>query len=261
MDEYLDRLKLLDTAVTTGAETAMEFFRSECSEMDFNKDPEASTHADREVQQKIVKIIDKEFSDDVIVAEEGEAQKELPETDITWVIDPIDGTGNFLRGSKIWATSIALVAERKVIAAVNMMPALNDIYKVTPNGVFRNDTHISVSNLDNLDKFVIVPVHHWPKKSNKKYQYVLSEIMNRFGHHKRLYSTQYTLSLVADGVIEGAITNRQLRPWDTLAGVEMIRAAGGTVTNKSGERWHSGVDGLVASNGKCHDELVEIFKD
>ncbi len=62
--------------------------------------------------------------------------------------------------------------------------------------------------------------------------------------------------MVASGAIEAAITNRRPHPWDTVAGVFMIRQAGGRVTDLEGNRWRCGADGLVASNGSIHEEAL-----
>ena len=63
-----------------------------------------------------------------------------------------------------------------------------------------------------------------------------------------------------DGAIEGVITNVDTHPWDTVAGVHLVRSAGGTVTDLSGDRWRHDSNGLVASNGHVHDAVLEAAR-
>jgi myo-inositol-1(or 4)-monophosphatase len=78
--------------------------------------------------------------------------------------------------------------------------------------------------------------------------------MRRFG------CAQLGLAMVASGALEGITTNLRANPWDTVAGVHMIRQAGGQVTDLEGERWRHDSEGLVASNGAVHDELLEAAR-
>ena len=83
-----------------------------------------------------------------------------------------------------------------------------------------------------------------------------AEIVERFGDMRRFGSAQLTLSMVAEGALDATITNVDCNPWDTVAGVHMVRAAGGTVTDIHGERWHADSEGMVATNGTAHDAVL-----
>jgi myo-inositol-1(or 4)-monophosphatase len=66
--------------------------------------------------------------------------------------------------------------------------------------------------------------------------------------------------MVADGALDGVVTNVDPNPWDSIAGVHLVRQAGGTVTDVDGDPWRYDSTGLVASNGRIHDELLEVVK-
>ena len=70
----------------------------------------------------------------------------------------------------------------------------------------------------------------------------------------------FALSSVAAGELDAAVSNMSLSPWDTVGGVHLVREAGGTVTDLHGERWTPGADGIIASNGNAHDDLVAAFE-
>ncbi|MEF8822478.1 MAG: inositol monophosphatase family protein, partial [Halovenus sp.] len=78
-----------------------------------------------------------------------------------------------------------------------------------------------------------------------------------FGTTARLCSAQATLALIARGALDGAVTPQQPKPWDSLAGVQFVRQAGGIVTDLEGDRWTGDSDSLVASNGQIHQELLD----
>jgi myo-inositol-1(or 4)-monophosphatase len=82
-------------------------------------------------------------------------------------------------------------------------------------------------------------------------------LVERFGDVRRLGSAQLQLAMIAAGTLDGALTNVDSNPWDTVAGVHMIRLAGGTVTDMDGDPWRHDSHGLVASNGEIHDQLLE----
>jgi myo-inositol-1(or 4)-monophosphatase len=83
----------------------------------------------------------------------------------------------------------------------------------------------------------------------------------RFGDIRRVGSMQATLALVAAGPLEGAVATGTPHPWDSSAGAALVRRAGGTVTDLRGEPWTHDSVGLVASNGRAHDRLLEAVSD
>jgi myo-inositol-1(or 4)-monophosphatase len=177
------------------------------------------------------------------------------------VVDPIDGTNNFVRGNRRWATSVAVVADGTPLAAVNVLPALGDTYVGTPDGVTRNGDPVAVSDRTDPETFMVVPTVWWGFDRRAEYAAAATGIIDRFGDLRRAGSAQSVLSLCAAGGVEGVVTNIAVNPWDSIAGAAMVEWAGGTVTDLDGDPWHHDSVGLVASNGRAHETVLDAAQD
>ena len=133
-----------------------------------------------------------------------------------------------------------------------MLPALSDTYLAGAGRVTLNGDPVRVSSRDDPEAFVIDPILLGDPAETGGTN-VLGE---RFGDFRRLGCAQATLAAVADGSMEAAIVTVRLDPWDTVAGVHMIRNAGGIVTDLDGEPWRHDSSGLVASNGTAHEVVL-----
>lgn len=129
-----------DTAVgaaKVGGATALEYFRATQSS-EQKSDGSLVTEADRLTQTRISSVIRSEYPHETIVGEEGGSASTVPDKGTAWVVDPIDGTGNFVRGAPQWSVSIAALVDGETIVAVNHLPAIGDTYTATHQGVFLN---------------------------------------------------------------------------------------------------------------------------
>lgn len=253
------RASLLVEVAREGGELALESFRQELA-VETKKGPmDAVTAVDRAVQRHIVERITKRFPEDRIVGEEDDAAKQVPESDIAWVIDPIDGTNNYVAGDRRWATSVAVVEAGEPSLAVNYLPATDERYVATSDEATRNGSSIQVSDTAAATEFTIDPVFGLSQVERRALADVAARIVTEFGDLRRVGSGQTTLSMVASGELDAAVSTIELSPWDTIAGAFLVRQAGGTVTDLSGDRWRHDSEGLIASNGVAHAELVDAF--
>ncbi|WP_224449908.1 inositol monophosphatase family protein [Haloprofundus salilacus] len=259
MDDLEARQRLVVDVAHEGGELALDSFRQELSVETKAGPMDVVTAVDRAVQRRIVDRIAERFPEDDIVGEEDDAAKHVPENGIAWVIDPIDGTNNYIAGNRRWATSIALVEDGEPVAAANYLPAIDDRYVATSQGAQRNDDSVRVSDTTAPETFTIDPVFGLSQAERQALARVSRTIITEFGDLRRVGSGQTTLSMVASGELDAAVSTVDLSPWDTIAGVYLIRRAGGRVTDLTGERWRHDSEGLVASNGTAHDELVAAF--
>jgi myo-inositol-1(or 4)-monophosphatase len=243
-------------AVARGGEVALEWFRSALPVETKDGKTDVVTRADRESQTAIVDAIRAAFPDDPIVGEENDAPSTVPTSGPAWIVDPIDGTNNYVRGLRVWATSVAAVIDGDPVAAVNGLPALGDTYVAGPGGVARDGEPLSVSDRTDPETFAVAPTIWWDFDRREEYATATREIVSRFGDLVRLRSAQATLAQIAAGGVDAAITNVDTNPWDTVAGAYMVERAGGTVTGLDGQPWTHASRGLVASNGECHDEVL-----
>lgn len=252
--DHASASRIAKQAAKEGGEAALGYYRS-ISEVD-TKDGKTDyvTVADLEAQEKAIEVISEHRPDDSIVGEEEGALKEVPMDGACWIIDPIDGTSNFVRGASTWTTSVAFVYDGEPIAAANYLPAAGDMY-VADTEVRRNGETVSVSDVTDREVFKVVPTVWWGYHRRDEFSEITKRILTKFGDMHRLGSVQAVLSMVASGAFEAAVTNVEVNPWDSVAGVHMVRCAGGKVTDLDGGRWTPGSVGLVASNGHEHEAV------
>ncbi len=248
-------------SAAAGADVAETAFRTDIPVEFKESKTDVVTQADREAQHAIIDRIQQTLPDDTIVGEEGETAEALAVNGRTWIIDPIDGTNNYIRGNRRWATSVTCVQDGDPIVAVNDLPALHDRFVATQDGVYRNDTQVTVSDRSDPETFQVAPGIWWPFDERDEYAMATSEIVNRFGDLRRPGSAQAELSMLAAGAIEGLITNVETNPWDTVGGAAMVEWAGGTVTDLNGNPWQPDCRGIVASNGTAHQTLLEAVAE
>ncbi len=250
------RVETARRAARAGGDIALNLFREELTVETQRDETDVVTRADREAQAAAIDAIAEEFPDDPVVGEEGDTPETVPDEGPAWIIDPIDGTNNYVRGVRTWATSIAAVVDGEPVAAVNHMPALGDTYVAGQGVATRNGYEVSVSTETNPRAFVVAPTIWWDFDRRDEYASAAREVVERFGDLARFRCAQAALSQVAAGGLEGAFTNVDPHPWDTVAGVHLVRQAGGTVTDLTGERWTHESVGLVASSGPAHSEVL-----
>jgi myo-inositol-1(or 4)-monophosphatase len=256
MTDEASRVELAERAARAGSEIAAEEFRADLAVETKSNKTDVVTEADRRSQRRVIEIIREEYPDNAVVGEEDDELKEVPPEGNAWIIDPIDGTNNFVRGIPIWTTSVAAVRDGEAVAAANVCPALRDTYTAGPDGAFLNGDRLAVSERTDPETFTVAPTIWWDFDRRDEYAATVRSIVERFGDMRRFGCAQIVLGMVASGALDGTVTNVVPNPWDTVAGVYMVRRAGGTVTDIHGEPWTTESRGLVASNGTAHDEVL-----
>ncbi|MFC7215809.1 inositol monophosphatase family protein [Saliphagus sp. GCM10025334] len=253
-----DRAAVAARAAEAGSEVAHDSFRRDIPVELKGGKTDVVTQADRDAQRTVIEVIRETYPDDPIVGEEDDERKTVPPEGPAWIIDPIDGTNNYVRGIRIFATAVAAVVDGEPVGSAVVMPALGDTYRAGPDGVTRNGEPISVSDRDDPETCAVCPTIWWSFDQRDQYAAATREIVQRFGDMRRYGCAQAVLSMVASGALDGVITNHRANPWDSVAGVHLIRTAGGTVTDIEGEPWRYDSRGLVASNGEdeVHDEVL-----
>ena len=260
MDSH-DRTRLALSAANAGADVARERFRSDLEIETKAGKTDVVTQADRDAQTAVVDAIEAEAPGEVIVGEEDDERGTVPEEGPAWIVDPIDGTDNYVRGIGVFATAVAAVIDGEPVGSALVFPALEDVYRSGPAGVVRNGEAITVSDRTDPETCVVCPLIWWDFDRREEYAAANRAIVSRFGDMRRLGCAQAALALVAAGAYDGVITNIEANPWDTVAGVHMIREVGGTVTDLEGDPWRHDSTGLVASNGAIHGEVLEAARE
>ena len=172
-----------------------------------------------------------------------------------WVIDPIDGTSNFVRGVPVWATLIALThVDRGPVVGVVSAPALGRRWwSSTDEGAFANGHRIRVADTSRIaDAQVSVTFNAgWDRLGLTSR---LVELQKQ-SYRARGYGDFWQHMLVAEGAIDVAIDAIGLAPYDIAAVQAVVEAAGGRLTDRTGVRTFEN-DSAVSSNGRLHDEVI-----
>lgn len=256
-----ERAAIARRAAEAGGAVAEEGYRGGLDVETKSGKTDFVTAADRDAQLRVVEVIEDAFPGEPVVGEEDGIPSVLPETGPAWVVDPIDGSHNYVRGLPPWATSVAAIEDGEPVAAATALPALGDTYQAGLDGTVRNGEPVGVSELADPERCTVVPTVWWPLDRRDEYAAAVGGIVRRFGDMRRLGSVHAALAYVAGGALDGALTNVVTNPWDTFAGVHLVRQAGGTVTDLAGDRWRHDATGLVVSNGRIHDEVLQAARD
>jgi len=255
MTDADERAAMAERAARAGGAVANEHFRSDIAVERKGRD-DVVTEADRAAQHTVIETIREAFPNDAIVGEEEDERKTVPEAGRAWVIDPIDGTHNYVRDIRIWGTAVAAVVDGEPVAAAVAAPALGDVYTADGDGAYRNGERLSVSDVTEPRQATVDPTLWWDHDSRDEYARACEAIVQRFGDMRRLGAAQIVLPTVATGGLEGTLSNLPANPWDSVAGVFTVRQAGGRVTDLKGDHWRHDSTGLVVSNGHLHDEML-----
>ena len=191
----------------------------------------------------------------------GEESEEIKGTDGAhrWIVDPLDGTTNFLHGLPLFATSIALERSGEIVAGVVYNPAMDELYTAEKGGgAFVNDRRLRVSARKNLSDSVIgCGVPHLGRGQHGRFLVQLRHVMGEVAGIRRLGSASLDLAYVAAGRFD-CFWEEYLSPWDVAAGTLLIREAGGFVSDLKGGTDFIEGGSIAAGNEHIHKALIEV---
>ena len=231
-------------------------------EVNFKAKKDLVTKYDLAVEEFLKKEFSKYFKEFNIIAEE--SNNSDIEFNNSIIIDPIDGTTNFVNGVPHCAISVGVYRDKKPYIGVVYNPILDELYFAKhKKGAFLNGKKIAVSSENSLQKSLLATGFPYSSGENTKdLKDVIKKIESILPHCqdlRRLGSASIDLCLVASGVYEGYY-EMNLKPWDVSAGVIILSEAGGKITNIGGTNFDMFKDKyIVASNSKIHKELLDIL--
>jgi myo-inositol-1(or 4)-monophosphatase len=218
------------------------------------------THADRESEERIVAAIRSRFPDDAFLGEEGGSRRGADGARV-WIIDPLDGTSNFVSGFPFWCVSIAAWEKDALAAAVVWDPLRAELYSAERGGgAWRNETRLSVTGRPGLDGAFIAT--GFPFRNRHKIDAYLALFKAVFVHARairRAGSAALDLACVAAGVFDGFFEFR-LAPWDIAAGALLIEEAGGQISDFAGGAGYLERGNVVAGAPGVAEGLREVAK-
>jgi myo-inositol-1(or 4)-monophosphatase len=219
------------------------------------------TEADVAVETMFRRLIGERFPDHTILAEEFGQDQSTRNATHCWVFDPIDGTNNYAHGLPIFCASLALEIDGRSEIGAIYDPMRKELFVAERGGgAFLNGRPIHVSDASTLVESMLVT--GFPYDIHKR----IPEIVGLFGDFvgkaravRRLGSAALDICYVAAGRMDG-FWEQDLKPWDIAAGAVILEEAGGTVTDFNGGPFSSRRPQLLATNGKIHDEMLQITR-
>jgi myo-inositol-1(or 4)-monophosphatase len=218
------------------------------------------TEVDQKSEAAIIETLLTAYPGHAIWAEESGREHGAQDSEFVWIIDPLDGTTNFIHGFPIYCVSIALAVKGKVEQAVVYDPTRNDMFTATKGrGAYMNERRIRVSKRTQLqDCLVSTGFPYRPGDDLKKYMAMFSDVVQRVAGVRRPGAAALDLAYVAAGFSD-AFFESGLQPWDVAAGSLLIQEAGGLVGNFSGEADFLEQNECMAGSPKIYGQMVPLL--
>ncbi|MGC6471916.1 MAG: inositol monophosphatase family protein [Parvibaculales bacterium] len=180
-----------------------------------------------------------------------------------WIVDPLDGTTNFLHGIPHFAISVALEREGKLVAGVVYNPATDDLfYAEHGQGAYMNNKRIRVSGRDSMaDSVFACGIPHGQRQGRPAFVKEIDTLLPKVSGLRRMGAASLDLAYVAAGRMDG-FWERGLQAWDMAAGIVLVKEAGGRVSDINDKQDMLETGGIIAANETLHAKLYkELSKD
>jgi myo-inositol-1(or 4)-monophosphatase len=218
------------------------------------------TEVDHASEAAIIDTLLTAYPDHGFLAEESGSQHGNPDADHIWIIDPLDGTTNFIHGFPVYCVSIALQVRGRIEQAVVYDPSRNDLFTATRGrGAYLNDRRIRVSKRVRLNESLISTGFPFrPGDNFNNYLLMMGDVMQKTAGLRRPGAAALDLAYVAAGFTEGFFETG-LSPWDVAAGSLLVTEAGGLVGNFTGESDFLDQREMLAGAPRIYGQLVPIL--
>ncbi|MCE7039859.1 inositol monophosphatase family protein [Dyadobacter sp. CY312] len=218
------------------------------------------SYVDKEAEKLLVAGLSKILPEASYITEEGTTGQEPDPEALNWIIDPLDGTTNFIHGIPVYCVSVGLARGKDLLLGVIHQPNMDEMfYAWKDGGAWCNGKKLQVSTTPLLQESLIAtgfPYYKFEKQ--KRYMHILELLMRKTHGIRRMGAAAVDLAYVAAGRFDG-FYEYNLNSWDMAAGVLLIKEAGGTVTDfNGGDNYLFGGD-IIAAAG-AHQELVEVIR-
>lgn len=256
----------MDTEITGRKETAVKAAKKagEILAKNFKKSVKVKSKGDRQLvtdvdlkaENAIVELIKEKYPVDNILSEESRHPKS--NTSFRWIIDPLDGTHNYIHGIDVFGTSIALEWKKEVVAGVIYMPLTDELYVAQKQkGTYCNGKKINVSKRKLKESTLIYD-------SSIRYDKEpmlegLGKLVDDVFNIRMFGSTARHLSYIAEGKAEIDVEFND-KVWDFAAGLLLVEEAGGVATDFHGKRWNTRTKGYIASNKIIHKDILRLIE-
>ncbi|MBN1383601.1 MAG: inositol monophosphatase [Elusimicrobia bacterium] len=230
---------------------------------DYKGDRNPVTIADKKSENTIIRILRKNFPETEFLCEESCHSDMVSGRKLVWIIDPLDGTVNFVHKLPLFAISLALCKGKDVLLGIVYNPISKEFFHaIKGRGSYLNGKKIKVSGIKNI-KYSLV-VTGFPYSRGASAQKRLINNFDKFYSYtegiRRLGSAASDLCYVACGRFEG-FWEEKLNPWDVAAGSVILKEAGGKISDFAGGSNYIFGRSIIASNSKIHKKMLEIINN
>jgi myo-inositol-1(or 4)-monophosphatase len=251
---------MVQAAMKAGRSLARDFGEVQNLQVSLKGPSDYVSQADRKAEEIIHAELSRARPGYAFLMEErGAVEGEDPQH--RWIVDPLDGTTNFLHGLPVFSISIALERQGQLVAGVIYNPAMDELYTAERGGgAFLNDRRLRVAGRTRLSDTVIgTGIPHLGRSHHGNYLIELRNVMAETAGVRRMGSAALDLAYVAAGRLDG-FWEDSLSPWDMAAGILVVREAGGFVSDKSGGQGMLEDGSIVAGNEAIHRALLKMLK-
>ncbi|MBN2415663.1 inositol monophosphatase [bacterium] len=217
------------------------------------------TELDRLSEETIIRIIKASWPDHGIIAEE--SGSENSEALVRWIIDPLDGTANYVRGIPVFAVSIGIMAGDELTGGVIYNPVLEELFTAEKGkGARLNGNELRIADPGTLDRALLATGFPWRfPEAIDAYTEGLAALIRSAGGIRRLGAAAVDLAYTACGIFDG-FWEMRLKPWDIAAGAVIVREAGGIVTDMQGGDSFLESGNVIAAAPRIHAALLEKLR-
>lgn len=247
------------SAAEAGAKVLMRYYNKSIN-IEYKGEVDPVSQADRNAQKAIIKVIKDVFPQHGILAEEDNVND--IKKDFCWLIDPLDGTVNFVHGVPMFCVSVALKYKKEIIAGVVYSPVMKEVFVAEKDkGAFLNGKRIKVSQVKDLIRALSVTgFPYYVRERSSRVMKNFFKVMMFTQGMRRLGSAALDLAYVACGRFE-FFWEEGLKPWDIAAGALIVKEAGGVVSDYEGAKDFVFKNTMLASNSRSiHKKVLEILE-
>ena len=249
--------ELIESLTRKAGDTLMKHFRQDWALLK-KRSPakEATTIYDKEVDRLIIEEIKRHYPRHSLLTEESGFLRGDP--DWLWIVDSLDGTGNFANFNPFFSVCLALMHQSEILLGVIYAPAIDEFYFAEKGqGAYLNGVEIRVSDVSDLSQSYIFYCEGGERNRGRT-----GELLHRVYPHvtdiRKLGSAGLETAWVAAGKGEAYFTTK-ISPWDIAPGVLLVQEAGGKVSDFQGNPWQPQTSDLLFSNKKLHEKILSLL--
>ncbi|MCC5813972.1 MAG: inositol monophosphatase [Leptospira sp.] len=217
------------------------------------------TKSDQLMGNFLMEFLTRAFPQDGILMEEQEPV--VGKSDFRWVVDPVDGSMNFIKGLPMYAVAIGLEHRETPVSGIVLVPALEDVYfAILGEGATKNGDSVFPSVTDDLTRSIFTP--NLPTKRANHIQEIMADLTALITYARsirRSGSVVLDLCWIAEGCLDG-LWEKSVKHWDLCATSVILGEAGGKITDFQGKHYWTGNPEIVATNGFLHDSIIKVLK-